>query len=59
MTCITDINRLKNSIRNKNLVQCVVEQNYIVKKDSISTWLSVKEVSQEVLDCEIEVTFNK
>ena len=59
MTCITDINRLKNSIRNKNLVQCVVEQNYIVKKDYISKWFSVQEVSKEVLDCEFKVTFNK
>lgn len=36
----------------------MIVQNYVVKKDYISKWFSVQEVSKEVLDSEMKVTFN-
>lgn len=36
----------------------MIEQNYVVKKDYVSKWFSVQEVSKEVLDSEMKVTFN-
>ncbi len=52
------INSLNKSLRNKDLIQCMIEQNYVVKKDYVSKWFSVQEVSKEVLDSEMKVTFN-
>ena len=58
MVYSSTINRLNKSLRNKDLIQCMIEQNYVVKKDYVSKWFSVQEVSKEVLDSEMKVTFN-
>lgn len=58
MVYSSTIKRLNQSLRHKDLIQCMIEQNYVVKKDYISKWFSVQEVSKEVLASEQQLTFS-
>lgn len=47
-----------STYRKKEFVQIVIEQTFILKKDYISKWFSVKEISTEVLQEEEKIVFS-
>lgn len=48
---------VRSTYRKKELIQIVIEQSFILKKDYISKWFSVKEISTEVLQEEEKIVF--
>mgnify|MGYP000792145679 FL=1 len=49
---------VKSTYRKKELIQIVIQQVFVLKKDYISKWFSVKEVFTEVLQEEEKIVFN-
>lgn len=52
------LKQFEKSLKNKDLILCIVEQTYAVKKDYIRKWLSIQEVFKEVLASEQKLTFS-
>ena len=49
---------VSSTYRKKEFIQIVIEQTFIIKKDYISKWFSVKEVYTEVLQEEEKIIFS-
>ncbi len=49
---------VSSTYRKKEFIQIVIEQTFILKKDYISKWFSVKEVYTEVLQEEEKIIFS-
>ena len=48
---------LIQTLKNINSIKCLVIENYIYRKDYISKWFSVLEVSREIMDYEQKFVF--
>ena len=49
---------LLKTLKNITSIQCLIVEDYVYKKDHISKWFSVLEVSRELMNYEQKVTFN-